>query len=341
MGRRPIGWGIAGFGWVARDYMAPAIREAGERLVAVGDPDPAALTDAARLDARGYATIEALAADPEVEAIYVATPNHLHRPAVEAAARAGKAVLCEKPMAATLVEAAAIVDICRNAGVLYGTAFDQRHHPAHRALRSAIGENRVGTVTAVRILYACWLGPAWTAGRGTENWRVDGDKAGGGALVDLAPHGVDLIEFLLGEPLDTLQALMQRRVHPYAVDDGGMLIGRTRSGVLASLHTAFNYPDALPRRRLEVCGTAGVLTAIDTMGQDPGGSLTLTEAATGREIALPFEDGSPFLAQVRRFGDALRSGPAGEFSGERDLHTARLIADACAAPFAAPSGYIR
>ncbi len=333
---RPIRWGVAGFGWVARDYMAGAIREAGHRLIAVGDPDPDARADAARLGARGLPSVEALAADGEVDAIYVATPNHLHRPAVEAAARAGKPVLCEKPMAATLADATAMVAACETAGVLYGTAFDQRHHPAHRAMREAIRGGRLGTVTGLRILYACWLPPAWTAGRGTENWRVIGAKAGGGALIDLAPHGVDLAGFLLDEPLIDLHALMQRRVHPYAVDDGGMLVGRTRGGVLASLHVAFNHPDALPRRRLEVTGTAGVLTATNTMGQDPGGTLTFTDAATGADTPLFFAGTSPFEAQVRRFGDAIRTGASDEFSGSRDLHTMRLLADACAAADAAP-----
>ena len=326
----PLCWGIAGFGWVATDFMAPAIAAAGDRLVAVADPAEAAQADARRRGARAYSDVGALAADPEVEAIYVATPNHLHRIAVEAAAAHGKAVLCEKPIAATLPDAEAAVAACRRAGVLYGTAFDQRHHPAHRALRAALAAGRIGTPTAVRIVYACWLGPDWSAGRGNENWRVDGAKAGGGALMDLAPHGLDLIEFLFGEPLEVVSSVLQRRIHAYPVDDGAMLMGQTRSGVLASLHVAYNCPDALPRRRLEVTGRDGMIVAENTMGQEPGGMLTLVDGATGRRetFAVPDSDTSPFLAQVRRFGEALRSGRSDEFSGERDLHTMRLLAEA-------------
>ncbi|KTS31172.1 oxidoreductase, partial [Methylobacterium indicum] len=94
-----IGWGIVGFGWVARDFMAPAIREAGHRLVAVCDPGAEARAAAAGLGARAHADLAGLVGEPEVEAVYVATPNHLHRGAVEALAAAGKAILCEKPMA--------------------------------------------------------------------------------------------------------------------------------------------------------------------------------------------------------------------------------------------------
>ena len=325
---RPISWGIAGFGWVAADFMAPAILAAGDQLVAVADPSQTAQAAADRLGAQPYSELRDLVADPAVEAIYVATPNHLHRTAVEAAAAAGKAVLCEKPIAATLADAEAAVSACSRAGVLYGTAFDQRHHPAHRALRAALAAGRIGTITAVRIVYACWLGPDWSSGHdGGDNWRADATKAGGGAMMDLAPHGLDLVEFLVGEPLEHVAAALQRRIHGYPVDDGAILIGQTRTGVLANLHVAYNCPDLLPRRRLEVTGSAGMIVAENTMGQDAGGTLTLIDGRTGRSEPVPVSNvtDSPFLAQVRAFGQALRSGDHREFSGERDVGTMRLL----------------
>ncbi|RYC30163.1 Gfo/Idh/MocA family oxidoreductase [Lichenibacterium minor] len=322
----PVRWGIAGFGWVARDFTAPAMLAAGDRLAAVCDPDPAARAHATALGAAAHATVEELAADPAVEAVYVATPNHLHRPMVEALARAGKAVLCEKPLAHTLDDAAALIAAVEREGILYGTAFDQRHHPAHVAMRDAVRAGRLGTVTAVRIVYACWLGSDWSAGSGGDNWRVDAAKAGGGALMDLAPHGLDLAGFLLGEPLAAVAAMTQSRVQDYAVDDGAMLMGATASGALAQLHVAYNHPETLPRRRLEVVGTGGLMAAENTMGQDAGGSLTFTDAATGRTEPVPFDGAlSPFLAQVRAFGHALRSGDRSAFSGARDLATMRLL----------------
>jgi 1,5-anhydro-D-fructose reductase (1,5-anhydro-D-mannitol-forming) len=320
-----FGWGIVGFGWVAQDHMAPALAATGHRLVAVTDPDPGARGRAAALGARTYADADALAADPAVEAIYVATPNHLHAEAVAAAARAGKPVLCEKPMAATLAAAEEMSRQVRRAGILYGTAFDQRHHPAHRALREAVMAGRIGRPTAIRILYACWVGPDW-AETGRENWRIDPGKAGGGALIDLAPHGLDLVDFLVGEPLVEIRALLQQRVHGYPADDGGVLIGRTDSGILASLHVAYNCPERLPRRRLEIQGAAGLLTAIDTMGQDPGGRVDLQDA-DGRVAPLHIRDAeiSPFRAQAERFAEAVRGGDRSAFSLERDLHTMRLL----------------
>ena len=327
-----VGWGIVGYGWVARDYMAPGIRDAGHRLVAVCDPGESSRAAAQADGARAHATLDALLAETEVEAVYVATPNHLHRAAVEALAASGKAILCEKPMAAELTDAEAMAAAIRRTGAFYGTAFDQRHHPAHRAMRDAIRAGQLGTVTAIRVVYACWLSRHWTSVPGQDNWRIDPAKAGGGALMDLAPHGLDLVDFLLDEPIVEIAALTQARAQDYAVDDGALLIGRSGSGVLANLHVAYNCPDALPRRRLEVVGTAGQLTAIDTMGQVAGGSLTFTDGTSGLAETMPFDgEASPFLEQVRAFGSALRR-PAerAAYSAERDLHTMRLLARAYA-----------
>lgn len=324
-----VGWGIVGYGWVARDYMEPGIRSAGHKLVAVCDPDPTSRAAAERAGARGYADLAGLIAEPEVEAVYVATPNHLHRVAVEALAAAGKAILCEKPMAATLADAEAIARAVESEKIFYGTAFDQRHHPAHRMIRAQVEAGRLGTVTAVRIVYACWLGRDWSEA-GQPNWRIDAAQAGGGALMDLAPHGLDLVDFLTAEPITTIAALTQIKAQDYAVDDGALLIGQTSSGALASLHVAYNCPDALPRRRLEVVGTKGMLVAENTMGQVAGGSLTFIDGASGRAEPLAFDaDSSPFTEQVRAFGSALRRPEErGAWSAARDLHTMRLVARA-------------
>ena len=325
---RPVSWGIAGFGWVARDYARPAIKATGDRIAGIADPDPQARATANDLGLITHDTIDALLADPSIDALYVATPNDSHRDIVERAARAGKAVLCEKPMAATLADATAMADIVRQTGILYGTAFDQRHHPAHATLRQSIAEGTAGKITAIRIVYACWLDRLWSPeGQGAHpNWRTDRARAGGGALIDLAPHGLDLVQFLLGEPITDIAALTQTRIHDYDVDDGALLIGRTLSGVLISLHVAYNHPDTLPRRRLEIVGTSALLVATDTMGQDPGGQVLRTDVTTGETTQITFEtEQSPFERQMRAFADALRNTRAGTFDIERDLHTMRLL----------------
>ncbi|WP_413760593.1 Gfo/Idh/MocA family protein [Streptomyces sp. MMBL 11-3] len=369
-------WAVAGCGWVARDHFLPGLLEAAAglvkdardrhgshgiegavrasapvpRLVAVTDRDPAAadLLAGRAPGARASAGLAELLAAYRPDALYVATPNHAHRPAVEAAAAAGVAVLCEKPLAADLGEAEHLVAACRRAGVLAATAFDQRFHPAHRAVRDAVAAGELGTVTAVRITYCCWLPPAWSPdGRPYDNWRADPARAGGGAALDLAPHGLDLVGVLLGgDDVAELTALVQHRVHPYPVDDGAVLTGRTGGDVLATLHLAYNTPDALPRRRLEVVGTRGQLTATDTLGQDAGGMLLRTDARTGDHVPVPFDTRvSPFAEQVREFSAAVatvRGGTPVERAWpwplRRDLALHRLLLEALsrAAPSSAP-----
>ena len=318
-------WGIAGFGWVARDHMAPGLRAAGSDLAAVADPSLAARAAAEALGARAYAGVEQMLASEQLDAVYVATPNHLHLPAVRAAAEAGVAVLCEKPMAAGLADAEAIAQAVERAGVLGGVAFDQRRHPAHAALRDAIAAGAIGRPAAVRIVYCCWVDPLWRppGDAGAPNWRADPRAAGGGAVVDLAPHGLDLVDALLGEPVERLQMTLQRRVHAYPVEDGGVINGVTASGVLVSLHVAYNCPEALPRRRLEVLGEDGQLSALDTMGQTAGGELYRTCGRSGAHEAIAFNPAlSPFTVQAAAFAAAVAGG-AHDYSIARDLQLAR------------------
>ena len=317
-------WGIAGFGWVARDYMAPAIEAAGGTVVAIADPSSIAQASAESAGIIAYDDAATMLGGTPCDLLYVATPNNLHAPPVRAAAAAGIPVLCEKPMAATLADAEDMAEAAR--GLLYGTAFDQRHHPAHRAMAAAIAEGAIGRPVAVRAVYACWVDPLWSAGdAGAPNWRADPEAAGGGAVIDLALHGLDLAQLLVGEPVVGLHVALQRRVHDYPVDDGGVLSGRTAGGVLFSSHVAYNCPEALPRRRLEVLGSEGLLTATDTMGQTAGGSVNLRCGRTGAETQLAFDaELSPFEAQAAAFMAAARGEPH-DFNAGRDLALMRVF----------------
>ena len=315
-------WGVVGYGWVARDHMHPAIEAAGHRLVGVLDPCPHAQAAAAARGAQPVPDLQTLLV--RADAIYVATPNHLHAEPVEQALAACVPVLCEKPMAASLEHVRRIAGAAQAGRALYGTAFDQRHHPAHRMLRQLIAAGRIGRVTAVRIVYACWVDPLWSP-IGAPNWRADRQAAGGGAVIDLALHGLDLAQMLLGEELESLHIQLQRRVHDYPVDDGGLLSGRFPSGVLYQAHVAYNCPEQLPRRRLEVLGEHGLVTATDTMGQTAGGSLTWSCGRSGAVESVAFDGStSPFQAQAQAFAAAVAGAPH-DFSADRDVRLATLF----------------
>jgi predicted dehydrogenase len=318
------GWGIAGCGWVARDHALPGLLAAGADVVALHDRSAGAM---ARMpvDAARCSDLDAFLAVPGLDAVYVATPNAAHRPLVEAAAAAGKAVLCEKPLAADLPDAEALVRRATRPACCSG------RRTTSAGTRPTCGcaswSPELGAVTAVRIVYCCWLPADWTPdGEPHDNWRADPAVAGGGAALDLAPHGLDLVGTLLCEDVVDLHALVQRRVQDYPVDDGALLHGRTPGGVLVDLHVAYNTPDALPRRRLEVVGTRGMAVAVDTLGQTAGGTLTVL---TPDPSDVPFGDASPFEAQFRAFSGAVDGDrTAWPYDAERDLRLHRLLLEA-------------
>lgn len=331
--RSSVDWGIVGCGWVARDYVAPAIRDAANaRLVALYDCDERAAGRIAE-NAPGatvYSSLDHFLEASELDAVYIATPNDSHARLTERVARAGRHVLCEKPMATSYDDARRMVGACESFGVRYATAFDQRFHARHRALRELIAAGALGTITHVRVHYACWNPPDWRppTDDGThDNWRVRPERAGGGAMIDLAPHGLDLVQHLLDEEVAEIICLMQRRAFDYAVDDGAVLIGRFPSGALLSMNVAYNCPDEYPRRTLEIIGTEARALAVNTMGQTPGGTLTLTSrsGATEEVFISPEVDVSPFRSQIEAFSRALLGGAEFPFPPARDLHTMRLI----------------
>lgn len=331
----PVRFGVVGCGWVARDYGLPGLIVAGEVTHLCDADAEAAAICAAGVEAatdrlpRVTASLDELLADDAVEAVYVATPNHTHAAIVSQCAAAGKAVLCEKPLAESVASAQAMVDACERHGVLLATAYDQRWHPAHRAIRKLIAAGRLGTVTQARIHYACWLPAGWSPdGRPHDNWRVDAARAGGGAGIDLAPHGVDLLATLLDCEWDTLQALTQTAVQDYTTDDGAVLMGRL-GDTLATLHVGYNCPDPLPRRQLELIGTAGRIDAVNTMGQTPGGQVTFTDAETGQGEPVAFDAAaSPFAEQARWFADAVRGRADETYPAATDLARHTLLLDA-------------
>lgn len=325
---RSLGWAVVGCGQVAWDCVIPALQGASNaRLVALCDANAEALM---RMPADGvnrYTALGSVLADKDVQAIYIATPTPLHAAMTEACAAAGKHVLCEQPMAVMPRDALRMVSACQRAGVHYATAFTWRHHAAHRRLRTLVKEGALGTITQARVHDARWL-PEDGA---PAPWRIDPEQAGGGALMSLAPHGLDLLEVVLGDEWASLMALTQRRVHSYAVDDGAILMGQFKSGTLGVLQVAYNCPDTYPRSTLELLGTKARALASRTLGPMPGGSLSLTDAKTGQETRIllpPEEDRSPVLHQLETFSACVLEGRPQPYAPERDVRLMGLLTQA-------------
>ena len=322
-----INFGVIGCGWVARDYGIPAISEAeNANLVAVCDTNFENLKLIAPEDEKLLRTtvLDEFLSRENLDAVYIATPNDSHRFLTERCAAAGKHVLCEKPMATNYEDAQAMIEICEKFVVQYATAFDQRFHARHLKLKNLIETDALGAISVIKIQYACWLPADWCA----DNWRINQEIAGGGAFIDLAPHGIDLAQFLINQNLTDFACFFQRKIHDYAVDDGAAAIGKFSDETLFSLNVAYNCPDEFPRRTLEIVGTKAMVIAANTMGQTAGGELILIDKTGKREEIFVDEadDVSPFRRQIEMFADCLLTGKPFPFAPAQDLATMRILA---------------
>ncbi len=203
-----LGWAIVGIGAHADRYIAPAMRQArGARLGAVYSRNQArADSFAVRHGAptcRGYTSVDELLADPLVQAVFIASPDALHAPQTIAAARAGKHVLCEKPMATTVADARAMVSACATARVKLGVGFHLRHHPAHIQARRYIREGFVGEPS---MAWTQWHSPGSGSYTGLRAWKVDPALAAGGVLAGYGVHCIDLLRYLLGQEVVEVSA---------------------------------------------------------------------------------------------------------------------------------------
>ena len=130
---------------------------------------------------------------PDIDAVYISTTNELHLEQTLAAARAGKHVLCEKPLALTAPMRTRWSQPAKAAGVVMGTNHHLRNAGTHRAMRDAIAAGRIGTPLAARVFHAVYL-PA-----NLQGWRIDKPEAGGGVILDITVHDADTLRFVLGD----------------------------------------------------------------------------------------------------------------------------------------------
>ena len=214
---RTIRWGIIGCGDVTEVKSGPAFAKAdGSALVAVMRRNARLAEDYARRHGvpRWYADAEALVGDPEVDAVYVATPPNAHREYVLLAARHGKPVYVEKPMAMNHRECLDMVAACRDANVPLFVAYYRRALPRFLHVKALVDDNAIGNVRAVSVT----LFRRHTMGAGALPWRVDPAVAGGGLFVDLASHTLDLLDFILG-PIAVVTGSAANQGGFYAAED--------------------------------------------------------------------------------------------------------------------------
>lgn len=232
--------GLVGCGLVARRYHLPAFQRCEEAtVVAVASGRVESAKAAAEQFGvpRVHARWQDLAGDPDVDAVDVCAVNALHADISIAAARAGKHVLVEKPMAVTVAEADAMIAAARQAGVVLMVAHNLRFVPAFEELRRIVESGALGRLYVARGVFM-HAGPdeAWGA---TSDWFWRQDTAGGGSLIDLGVHIVDLLRWFVGRRVLEVAAMTSRVEKPTYADDNAMLVLRFEGDVLATVQTGW------------------------------------------------------------------------------------------------------
>jgi 1,5-anhydro-D-fructose reductase (1,5-anhydro-D-mannitol-forming) len=295
-----VRWGLIGASTIAREWMIDAMRaQPGGEVVAVlsSSAERARAYAAETGIAAAHHDLDAFLADPAIDAVYISTTNELHRDQTLAAARAGKHVLCEKPLALTLNDAKAMRDACAAAGVVMGTNHHLRNAGTHRAMRQAIKDGLIGRPLAARVFHAVYLPPH------LQGWRITTPGAGGGVVLDITVHDADTLRFVLDdEPVSVSATVQSAGMASAGLEDGVMTVATFASGLLAHTHDAFTIRHA--GTGFEVHGTEGSLVGRDCMTQKPVGQVLLRTADGERE--LPVDRENLYVRAVRAFHAAIR-----------------------------------
>jgi 1,5-anhydro-D-fructose reductase (1,5-anhydro-D-mannitol-forming) len=215
-----VRWGLVGLGWVAADFVAPAmVKSASSRLAAcVGSSLEKGHRFAARFGVeRVHGDLEALMHDPGVDAVYIALPNALHHAAVLAAARGQKHVLCEKPLALSVAHAREMVAACRDAGITLRIAHQLRLDAALGRARDIVRSGRLGRLVALSIERASGLGAR-------TSWRLD--VAQSGVIFDVGVHLLDLVQWVSGQRFAEVSAFTHPDRRRHEPDDTVTVLGR-------------------------------------------------------------------------------------------------------------------
>ena len=328
-----IKWAVIGSGGIARRRTIPEgiVAADNAELVVTYDIVPEVNEEVAKeFGAKAAGNIdEVLKAD--IDAVYIATPANMHCEQVLACAKAGKHVLCEKPLGMTVKETKKMIKGCEDARVILGTAFMMRFLAQHQAALKMIQDGKLGAPTFARAQLSCWYPPMENA------WRQMLSQGGGGSLMDMGGHCIDLLEMFFGE-LKKVSCFINNTTHDYETEDSATAMLFFENGALATVDTFFCIPDNSSKNVLELYGSKGSILAKGTICQGEAGEMTAflegddkgydAQQARGADQGLTIapEPVNMYRAEVEEFCGALIEGRQPSNSAEPGLQSQKVLA---------------
>lgn len=312
-----VKWGVIGAGGIADRRTIPGMMLAqnGE-LVAVMDVNMEfAEKIRAKYNAKiAYDNIDDILADKEIDAVYIATPIVFHKEQAIKAAKAKKHILIEKPVGLTVEEGKEVADVCSKEGVLIAVGLMMRFHSYHQKMKEIIDSGKLGEIVSCRGQLTCWYPDI------PGNWRQQKETSGGGSLMDMGVHCIDLLQYLTNSKAIKVAALTATKTFKYGVEDSASILMEMENGIYSYVDTNFNIPDSAARCRLEIYGTKGSMLAEGTISQVEGGKLDVMisddsldyNAQQDRNNVVPVEVkvefGNMYTKEIESFGNSILNG---------------------------------
>ena len=296
---KKVRYGILGFGHHAVKRLVPAFRDASTAtLEGLWRRDAAkAASDASRFGVpHVFASAEELCASPHIDAVFIVSPDALHLEHVLLAAKHGKAVLCEKPLAMSEVQARAMLAATEDAGVLFGVAQNMRYNLAIDLMRRWIAEDGIG---APQLAHAQFC---YETAKSPRVWINDATVALGGPIGDVGIHCMDALGYVLGDTVSAVSTLAHRDAHSGAVESHAAVSLQFASGALGVVTVTTR---AAYRSLLEVVGSRGSITCEDAMTVDHPVFLVHRE---GGKVVMeqPVSNQDAFSRMLDGFAEALQ-----------------------------------
>ena len=329
-----VRWGVIGAGGIADRRTIPGMMLCDNaELVAVMEINME-LAEKSRAKwncKRAYDSEAALLADPEIDAVYIASPVVLHAKQAMMAADAGKHILIEKPLAMTSEEGQKVVDYCESKGVKIAAGLMMRFGAYVMAMKQAIADGKIGRPVSGFSQFTCWYPDM------PGNWRQSKKNGGGGAMMDMGVHCIDLMQYVLGTKVKQVAAFHDTLTFHYEVEDSSMVMLRMENGCQCVVQSNFNIPDNAAKWRLEVFGERGRLLGDSVIGQVDGGTIDaifLTEQggydaqqdhAGAERTELHTEFGDMYAREIESFSNSILTGSPLEVPASDAVQVQRVI----------------
>jgi 1,5-anhydro-D-fructose reductase (1,5-anhydro-D-mannitol-forming) len=297
-----LNWIVIGIGDISARRVIPAIQaEPRSKLYGVVTRDPA---KAAKYHTKIWTTLDDALADSAIDAVYVATPVFLHGPQTISSLRAGKHVLCEKPMAMNEPEARTMVQTAEETHRTFGVAYYRRAYPKVQRAKQLLEAGAIGKPVLAELTCHGWFdGKEYDGSDHNRYWLVDPARAGGGPLYDIASHRIDVLDYFFGQP-QSVTAQLSNAVHHYAVEDNATVMIEYAGGVRGIVDVRWN--SKIKRDECRIRGTDGEMEMSPLNGPEliyPGGRESLPVQAN---VHLPLIEN--FVDAVEGKAELLASG---------------------------------